>query len=115
MFRLLILGLTLTASTNLYAAADNDPERQYSVALTEAIHAAENGEPEATTMANQQLHTAARCVFMLTRSPLQAMANINLQLIDSDNDLERLRNLAQLSQAGPAENKTPCIPYAGEG
>jgi hypothetical protein len=52
---------------------------------------------------------------MLTRSPLQAMANINLQLIDSDNDLERLRNLAQLNQAGPAENKTPCIPYAGEG
>ncbi|BFM18045.1 hypothetical protein R50073_42280 [Maricurvus nonylphenolicus] len=115
MFRLLTLGLALTTSASAFAAADNDPKRQYSTALADAIHAVESGEPNAASIANQQLHTAARCVFMLSRSPLQTMASINLRLANNDSDLERLHSLSQLSQGGPAENKNPCIPYSEEG
>lgn len=97
MLRILVGSLALTLAFNVLANPGNDPKRQYSSALQAALSAVQVGQTEEATSANQQLHQAAMCLFLISNSPLQTMANINRRLINSNQELKDLRKLPSLS------------------
>ncbi len=115
MLRILAFSLALALPACLLANPATDPKRQYSTALLAAISTVQDGQMEEATSANQQLHQAAMCLFLISKSPLQTMANINQRLINSNQELKDLRRLPSLSdKVSPRtyrDQTSPCTAF----